>query len=140
MDDKCLLLPKSIYGLVQASWQWRRILISILKKSGFKVSEVDPCLMWKQCELGFVLCGFDIDDRSCIGAKRVLLAMKQELKKHFAIKFAWVMTEYIGCTLKKYQASMKIYISHPELISTLERGLKCLDSSESGDHTPKSSE
>lgn len=47
--------------------------------------------------------------------------MMQELKRHCAIKFVWDVTEYVGCTLKKNQANMTIYISQPELISTLEK-------------------
>lgn len=43
-EDECLLLVKAVYGLDQASRQWRWILIAILKKC-FRVSEVDPCLM-----------------------------------------------------------------------------------------------
>ena len=60
-DDECLFLLKAIYGLVQASRQWRKKLISVMKKIGFKVSAVDPCLMYKQCDLGIVLCAFHID-------------------------------------------------------------------------------
>ena len=61
-EDECLLLLKAIYGLVQASRQWRKKLISVLKQIGFKVSKVDPCLMWRECALGVSLCAFHIDD------------------------------------------------------------------------------
>jgi len=43
--DECLLLLKSIYGLVQGAQQWWKKLISILKKIGFKGSNADSCLM-----------------------------------------------------------------------------------------------
>lgn len=56
MYDECLLLLEAKYGLVEASRQWRKKLVFALKKFGFKVSEVDPCLMLRQCELEFVLC------------------------------------------------------------------------------------
>ena len=44
-DDECLLLLKSLYGLVQAAWQWWKHFIEILKKLGFKGGYANPCLM-----------------------------------------------------------------------------------------------
>ena len=38
----CLLLNKSIYGLVQASQQWWKKFINFLNKIGFKNAQKDP--------------------------------------------------------------------------------------------------
>ena len=120
-DDECLLLLKAIYGLVQASRQWRKKLISVMKKIGFKVSAVDPCLMYRQYDLGIVLVAFHIDDLFCVGPKKALEEVTLELKTHFAIKFAWEVTDYVGCNFKRSSNGNKLLVSQPELINTLKK-------------------
>lgn len=94
-------------------------MISMMKKIGYKVSAVDPCLMFRQCNLGIVLCRFHIDDLFCVGDKWALEEVTLELKKHFVIKFAWEVTEYVGCRLKRSSDGSKILVSQHELINTL---------------------
>jgi len=43
--EECLLLLKSLYGLVQAVRQWWKKFVAILKKLGFKGGYADPCIM-----------------------------------------------------------------------------------------------
>ena len=43
-DDECLLLLKTIYGLVQSSRQCHAKFSGILKKIGFQQCRSDPCL------------------------------------------------------------------------------------------------
>jgi hypothetical protein len=42
--DECLILNKTIYGLVQSAREFYNILVSALKDCGFQGSLVDPCL------------------------------------------------------------------------------------------------
>jgi hypothetical protein len=47
-DSKhCLLLTKTIYGLVQNAREFYKKLMSILKLIGFKANKYDPCLLSK---------------------------------------------------------------------------------------------
>jgi hypothetical protein len=43
--SECLLLFKTIYGLVQSARQFFKKLVSCLKDIGFKGGYADPCLM-----------------------------------------------------------------------------------------------
>lgn len=59
----------------------------------------------------------------------------QELKKSFAINVALDVKHYVGCSIKRNPDKKKIWITQPELISTLKsrdmgRGHKCGHSSE----------
>ena len=45
--DDCLLLTKTIYGLVQSAREFYKKLISVLKSLGFKENKSDPCLLSK---------------------------------------------------------------------------------------------
>jgi Reverse transcriptase (RNA-dependent DNA polymerase) len=53
-SDECLLLTKSIYGLVQAARQYFKRFEAILKGIGFKQCGSDPCLFMRTNELGLV--------------------------------------------------------------------------------------
>jgi hypothetical protein len=44
-DDNCLLLKKTIYGLVQSSREFYNKLLSTLKSMGFTENKSDPCLL-----------------------------------------------------------------------------------------------
>ena len=46
-SNNCLLLTKTIYGLVQSAREFYKILISVLKSIGFKENKSDPCLLSK---------------------------------------------------------------------------------------------
>ena len=50
--DDCTNLNKCIYGLFQAGSQYYKKAVKILKKSGFKAGNVDPCLNDKRSEKG----------------------------------------------------------------------------------------
>jgi hypothetical protein len=41
--DDCLLLTKTIYGLVQSTREFYKKLISVLTLIGFKENKSDPC-------------------------------------------------------------------------------------------------
>jgi hypothetical protein len=46
-DNTCLLLKKTIYGLVQSARELYNKLLSTLKSMGFTENEFDPCLIVK---------------------------------------------------------------------------------------------
>ena len=47
-QDDCIALVTSTYGIIQASRQYYKKNIEILKKVGFIGSNVDPCLYLKK--------------------------------------------------------------------------------------------
>ena len=57
-DKYVLKLKKNLYGLKQASYNWSELLKAGLLQLGFKQSEVDPCLYFKQD----VICAIYVDD------------------------------------------------------------------------------
>ena len=50
--DKCVLLKKACYGLVQAAQQYYKFFIKILRKIGFVGGDADPCLMMRTLSVG----------------------------------------------------------------------------------------
>ena len=52
--EDCLILQKAIYGLVQAARQFWKKIVDKMQEGGFKLSEADPCMMYKEDEKGSV--------------------------------------------------------------------------------------
>ena len=119
-EDECLLLLKSIYGLVQSSRQWRKKFVTALKTLGFKESPADPCLMIRRCGVGVCLVALYIDDIMAIGTEEALEDLAKGLKEHFIIKIERNVSEYVGCTIKRDRAKTRLWVTQPHLIKTLE--------------------
>jgi hypothetical protein len=65
--SECLLLYKTIYGLVQSARQFFKELVACLKSIGFKGGYADPCLMPKKSNLGICYIALYVDNCYCIG-------------------------------------------------------------------------
>ena len=50
--EDCLILLKAIYGLVQAERQFWKKMVDMMQEGGFKLSEADPCMLYKEDEKG----------------------------------------------------------------------------------------
>ena len=50
--EDCLILQKAIYGLVQAARQFWKKIVEKMQDGGFKLSEADPCMLYKEDEKG----------------------------------------------------------------------------------------
>ena len=69
--EDCYQLKKGIYGLCQAARQfWKKFVDTIKKESfGFHVSPADPCMLFKENELGICIIIMYVDDMLIIGKK-----------------------------------------------------------------------
>ena len=52
--EDCLILQKAIYGLVQVAKQFWKIIVDKMQEGGFKLSEADPYMLYKEDEKGSV--------------------------------------------------------------------------------------
>ena len=77
--EDCVILDKSIYGLVQAAKQFHRKLVSVLTtKMNFKKCTGDECLLMRENEAGSVVICLYIDDTLCAGHKEALNFFKRK--------------------------------------------------------------
>ena len=69
--EDCYQLKKEIYGLCQAARQfWKTFMDTIKQESfGFQVSPADPCMLFKENELGICIIIIYVDDMLIIGKK-----------------------------------------------------------------------
>jgi Reverse transcriptase (RNA-dependent DNA polymerase) len=118
-EDECLYLNKSIYGLVQAARQWWKKFVELLTALGFKVSNIDPCLLYKESKSGMVYLCLYVDDVLLIGDTEAINEAVNGIKKTYSIKEIGKMYEYVGCTI--IPDDDKIQLIQPDLIQKLKK-------------------
>ena len=65
--EDCLILQKAKYGLVKAARQFWKKIVDKMQEGGFKLSEADPCMLYKEDEKGVCIIIIYIDDMLIIG-------------------------------------------------------------------------
>jgi hypothetical protein len=65
----CLLLTKTIYGLVQSAREFYKKLMATLKSFGFKGNKSDTCLLSKWTQDGIIMIGIYVDACLVIGKR-----------------------------------------------------------------------
>ena len=70
-ENTCHQLLKGIYGLCQSARQFWKMFINEMVKIaiGFKISEADPCLSYRENNLGICMIIIYVDDMMVIGHK-----------------------------------------------------------------------
>ena len=81
--EDCYQLRKGIYGLCQAATQfWKKFVDTIKKESfGFLVSPADPCMLFKENELGICIIIMYVDDMLIIGKKVQIQDFPSKIQK-----------------------------------------------------------
>ena len=94
-EDDCVILDKSIYGLVQAARQFHKKLLDVMIKNlGFEKCRADECLLWRRTTEGMIIVCVYIDDTFCVGEEGSIKTFKRELK-NFNTKEEGEMYEYV---------------------------------------------
>ena len=84
-SEDCYQLLKGIYGLCQAARQFWKKFMDIMKKEpfGFTVSPTDPCMLFKENELGICIIIMYVDDMLIIGKNEQIQNLPQRYKRNF---------------------------------------------------------
>jgi hypothetical protein len=100
LHDKCVILKKSIYGLVQAARAWWKQFTNSLQKIGFKKCPSDNCLMMRVNNIGITILCIYVDDVCVFGIQEAVnLAIKQ-IETIYSIKKTGELTEFIGVNIE----------------------------------------
>ena len=83
--EDCYQLVKGTYGLCQAARQFWKQFVDTAKKEpfGFKVSPADPCMLFKENELGVCIIIMYVDDMLIIGKRNRYKSLPPKYKKNF---------------------------------------------------------
>ncbi len=80
---------KAMYGCVQASLLWYRLLVKVLKDIGFQQCEVDPCIMRLVDNFVVNVIMIYVNNLLLFATKLVVNIVLQRLKE----KFQWLTVE-----------------------------------------------
>ena len=119
-DTHCVLLKKSIYGLVQAARQWWKKFKEKLDKLGYKPSAADPCLFVKQDSEKISLIFVYVDDGGILGTKAVIQDTMEKLSSSLSIKRMGSIESFVGCVLTTDMKNKTIWVTQPKLIGHLK--------------------
>jgi hypothetical protein len=124
-SNHCLLLTKTIFGLVQSAREFHKNLMSTLKLIGFKFIKSNPCLLSKWTQDGVIMIGIYVDDCLVIGKHNGIDELIIELKTSgFNLKVENNLIDYLSCQLIENSESKGIFILQPHLINNWKQRLE----------------
>ena len=119
--EDCLILQKAIYGLVQAARQFWKKIVDKMQEGGFKLSEADPCMLYKEDEKGVCIIIIYIDDMLIIGKEEAIDDAIKVLQGHFQVKDPTSLEDYLGVQIVQSDDGKKSWLGQPTIIKSLEK-------------------
>ena len=118
----CYQLKKGIYGLCQAARQFWRKFVDTIKKEPFvfTVSPVDPCLLFKENNLGICIIIMYADDMLIIGIKQQIQEFATMIQKEFSVKIQHYLADYLGCEFYMIKEKTRGWLGQLSIIKSLE--------------------
>ena len=122
-SEDCYQLLQGIYGLCQAVWQFWMKFVDITKKEpfGFTVNPADPCMLFKENELGICIIIMNVDDMLIIGKNEQIQEFATKMQKEFSVKIQHNPTDYLGCEFHMNKEKTRGWLGQPSIIKSLEQ-------------------
>ena len=118
---KTLKLKKAIYRLVQAARQFFKKIQDSFIQPGYKSSEADPCLVYKDDQKGVCIMLIYIDDMLIVGKREAVSEAIQVLQQSFEVKPPTTLEDYLGVQVIKSKTGKKAWLGQPNIIKILEK-------------------
>ncbi len=119
-SDKCLLLLKVLYGLVQGTRQWWKKFVKILKRIEFQGGYANPCLLIKRSDDGLVFASIYVDDNFCVRHRQALQQFVKDLHAQgLTVKVSKQLMDYLSCLIQVSADCKSAWIRQPHLIVKL---------------------
>ena len=121
--EDCYQLKKGIYGLCQAARQFWKKFVDTIKKEpfGFTVSPADPCMLFKENNLGICIIIMYVDDMLIIGKRAQIQEFATMIQKEFSVKIQHNLADYLGCEFHMNKEKTKGWLGQPSIIKSLEQ-------------------
>ena len=116
-----LILKEAIYGLVQAARQFWKKIVDKMQEGGFKLSEADPCMLYKENEKGVCIIIIYIDDMLIIGKEEAIDDAIKVLQGYFQLKDPMSLEDYLGIQIVQSDDGMKLWFGQETIIKRLEK-------------------
>ena len=122
-SEDCYQLLKGIYGLCQAARQFWKKFVNTVKQEpfGFQVIPADPCMLFKENELGVCIIIMYVDHMLIIGKKEQIQDFASKIQKEFSVKIQHNHTDYLGCEFHMNKERSRGCLGQPSIIKSLEQ-------------------
>ena len=123
LPEDCYQLKKRIYGLCQTARQFWRKFVDTIKKEpfGFTVSPADPCMLFKENNLGICIIIMYVDDMLIIGKKEQIHKFATTIQKEFSVKIQPNLVDYLGCEFHINKEKTRGWLGQLSIINSLEQ-------------------
>ena len=88
---------------------------------GFTVSPADPCMMFKEFNLGICIIIMYVDDMLIIGKREQIQEFATKIQKEFTVKIQHNLATYYGCEFHMNKEKTKGWLGQPSIIKSLEQ-------------------
>ena len=88
---------------------------------GFTVTPADPCMLFKENNLGICIIIMYVDDMLIFGKKEQIQEFATMIQKEFSIKIQHNLADYLGCEFHTNKEKTKGWLGQPSIIKSLEQ-------------------
>ena len=92
-----------------------------MQGGGFKFSEADPCMLYKEDEKVVCIIIIYIDDMLIIGEEEAIDDVIRVLQGHFQVKDPMSLEDYLGVQIVQSDDGKKAWLGQPTIIKSLEK-------------------
>ena len=92
-----------------------------MQEGGFKLSEADPCMLYKEDGKGVCIIIIYIDDMLIIGKEEAIDAAIKVLQGHFQVNDPTSFEDYLGAHIVQSDDGKKACLGQPTIIKSLEK-------------------
>lgn len=115
--DKVCLLKKAIYGLKQSSRIWNKKITNVLLNLGYKKSDYESCVFFKNCSNHITVIAIYVDDFLIFtNDTHEKEKLKSELSKIFRIKDLGEIKRCLGLNIERDELSSTIRLNQKHYI------------------------
>jgi hypothetical protein len=118
--DECLLLEKTIYGLVQSARNYGLKFANFMKSIGFKQCGSDPCLMMRKDQVGTLYVLTYVDDNLVVGDRKAMDKLLKEIdRSEFTVTVENELKDYLSCEIIADKERKKAWIGQPHMVKKI---------------------
>ena len=88
---------------------------------GFTVSPADPCMLFKENNLGICIIIMYVDDMLIIGKRAQIQDFATMIQQEFSVKIQHNLANYLGCEFHMNKEKTKGWLGQPSKIKSLEQ-------------------
>ena len=121
-DDECLVLQKTIYGLVQAAARYNQKFCAVLLELGFERCPSDPCMFRRGTGEELLIILSYVDDNLVVGKRAMIDKFLEEFKgTEFTFTLEEGLSDYLSCDIQLDKEKRTGWIGQPHMVKKIEK-------------------